>query len=455
MRRNLLSRPFKLYYRPLAVASAIVVAGIGACSSVPDEANPVKWYEGVASLIEDDDETFGDGPVEPAPGGDDPFPNLASVPDAPRAASAPEDLARLAEGLVADRDNAQYTDEVLRSRYADDDTRLREDTLAAATPKPSTPEPASETVADTVRAVEAPIERVETLPAVVVAESEYTARDTDAIEAASTAVLRDRIEAEDAQRITTAPLAAQERQTETVAPRTVARAEERVERTERPVETAVRQPETPATPAQPRQRSARAEPPANAGRAPSPRYAGQPLTLAGFKSLFNERFEASGRPPEAIPVRYQSGETGTAASQDDGPLLGLADLTSPSSPISGNGITFQAANIQFGSGGASLSRDAQAKLREVAALHQQYGGFVKVVGHSSRRTGAMDHSRHQLINFKISVDRAQAVATALQRLGVPASALIVSAAGDNEPIAHEYMPEGEAANRRAEIFIQY
>jgi len=72
-----------------------------------------------------------------------------------------------------------------------------------------------------------------------------------------------------------------------------------------------------------------------------------------------------------------------------------------------------------------------------------------------RSPGAMNHDRHQLINFKLSVDRAQAVAVELQRLGVASSALIISAAGDNQPIAHEYMPDGEAANRRAEIFIQY
>lgn len=502
MRRNPLSRPLRLNYRPIAVASALAVAGVAACSSVPDEANPVKWYEGVTSLIEDDDEIFGnDGPVEPAPGGDDPFPNLASVPDEPRPASDAEELDRVAEGLVADRDNAQYTDEVLRSRYADDTSRITAEAPQSSAPEPVS-EPVRETVADAVTTVEQPIERVEVPePAgatTVVAQSEYspppsrssdtpTVRASDTagatsgtIEAASTAVLaaRDRNEktARPEREVITEPVT-QTRRTDAVA-RAAEEREERVEqsvaRAERQVETVVRQAAPKAEPAPvaeqaPRrepepQRVARAEPPANTGRAPSPRGYAQPLTLAGFKTLFNERFEASGRPPEVVPVRYQSGDNQAGARQvsnigrDNEPLLGLADLTVPDGPVTssaGSGISFQAANIQFSSGGAALSREAQGQLREVAALHKQYGGYVKVVGHSSQRTGAMDHTRHKLINFKLSVDRAQAVATALQRLGVESSALLVSGAGDNEPIAHEYMPEGEAANRRAEIFIQY
>jgi len=470
MRRNPLSHLLKPYYRPFAVASVLAVAGLGACSSVPDEANPVKWYEGVTSLIEDDDEIFGsdNGPIEPAPGGDDPFPNLASVPDGPRPTTSSEDLDELTEGLIADRRNAQYTDEVLRSRYADEGTRSREDALVSATPEPTSPAVPPEKPRE-------PID-VPTPEVTVVAAEDYTPAPTasGSIEAASAAVLQARARVEDAppRRVTgerqvavqrveipKQTAVASEQRVETPKP-TVVTEERRAESTEQQVAAVVRQPVAAPQPEAAPQKVARATPPANTGRAPSPRGI-QPLTLAGFKSLFNERFEASGRPPTAIPVGYRPDERTAGANQSNGliqdgdPFLGLADLTIPDASLAGNAVSFQAANIRFGSGGAGLSNTARGKLREVVALHKQYGGFVKVVGHSSRRTGAMNHDRHQLINFKLSVDRAQAVAVELQRLGVASSALIISAAGDNQPIAHEYMPDGEAANRRAEIFIQY
>jgi len=65
----------------------------------------------------------------------------------------------------------------------------------------------------------------------------------------------------------------------------------------------------------------------------------------------------------------------------------------------------------------------------------------------------MPLARHILVNFNISFDRAQAVAGELMRLGVPASALVVEAVGDTQPLLAEVMPAGEAANRRVEIFL--
>jgi flagellar motor protein MotB len=53
------------------------------------------------------------------------------------------------------------------------------------------------------------------------------------------------------------------------------------------------------------------------------------------------------------------------------------------------------------------------------------------------------------------MDRANAVARALVRMGVPASEVSVAARADNEPVYYEFMPAGEAGNRRAEIYLDY
>lgn len=61
---------------------------------------------------------------------------------------------------------------------------------------------------------------------------------------------------------------------------------------------------------------------------------------------------------------------------------------------------------------------------------------------------------HLLANLRISARRAEAVADALARHGVPYEQIIVEAKGDNTPIYNEAMPAGEAGNRRAEIFLE-
>ncbi len=80
--------------------------------------------------------------------------------------------------------------------------------------------------------------------------------------------------------------------------------------------------------------------------------------------------------------------------------------------------------------------------------------MVRVVGHASRRTGDMSYGRHIAANFNVSIDRANAVARELTRLGVEPSRLLVEAVGDSQPRYHESMPSGESENRRVEIFLE-
>nr|WP_246423709.1 OmpA family protein [Roseospira goensis] len=111
--------------------------------------------------------------------------------------------------------------------------------------------------------------------------------------------------------------------------------------------------------------------------------------------------------------------------------------------------------IYFGNGSAGLSGRDRQVLEQVAALQRQYGGVVRVVGHASSRTGAMDIARHKLVNFNISLARANRVADALMSAGVPGRFLYVGAVSDSQPVYYEIMPTGEAGNRRAEIYLDY
>jgi outer membrane protein OmpA-like peptidoglycan-associated protein len=111
--------------------------------------------------------------------------------------------------------------------------------------------------------------------------------------------------------------------------------------------------------------------------------------------------------------------------------------------------------VKFAAGSARINRRYAAALQEVVAQHRRSGGIIRVVGHASTRTRDLPLVQHNLVNFRISVDRAQAVAAELIRLGVPPGSVFAEARGDSQPIFFEVMPQGEAENRRAEIFLVF
>ena len=113
-----------------------------------------------------------------------------------------------------------------------------------------------------------------------------------------------------------------------------------------------------------------------------------------------------------------------------------------------------AAIIFFSHGSAELDARDRSVLQDIAALREQRGGSLRVVGHASSRTQNTTPDEHQIANFDMSSARAESVAEELIALGVAAEALQTDAVGDAEPVYHEFMPSGEAGNRRVEIFLE-
>ncbi len=111
------------------------------------------------------------------------------------------------------------------------------------------------------------------------------------------------------------------------------------------------------------------------------------------------------------------------------------------------------ATILFGNGSSALDTRDREILSAVARLQKQNNGTLRVIGHASQRTKNMDASRHRSTNLKMSVNRAESVASALRNLGVAADNILVAAVGDTEPVYREVMPSGEAGNRRTEIYL--
>ena len=101
--------------KPFGRAAAVVAFSLllGACSSVPDWANPVEWYQGTADWISGDDEGS-EARVEArrsgkaAPGADQPFPTLSTVPERPKRVTSESGRRKVENTLVADRNRARY-----------------------------------------------------------------------------------------------------------------------------------------------------------------------------------------------------------------------------------------------------------------------------------------------------------------------------------------------------------
>lgn len=107
-------------------------AALGACSYVPDVVNPMTWFE--------DDGAEAAEPAAEAQaqaGAEEEFPSLSSVPEAPADAPEPEEFEQIAEGLSADKENAQYTDDALRRSDDEVSGAVPAAPLAASAPAPS------------------------------------------------------------------------------------------------------------------------------------------------------------------------------------------------------------------------------------------------------------------------------------------------------------------------------
>jgi outer membrane protein OmpA-like peptidoglycan-associated protein len=115
-------------------------------------------------------------------------------------------------------------------------------------------------------------------------------------------------------------------------------------------------------------------------------------------------------------------------------------------PRSGKGVprSKQVAEIEFVKGETRLTAEDNQRLPAVIRLYQANGGTIRVVGYGRRGYGA-DAAQQELQSFSRAIDRANAVAQALGKLGVPANSIIVQAAPVGDGLGED----------RAEILLDY
>ena len=338
--RNPESRKGNCFARAVMPAAALFL--LAGCSSVPGWADPTEWF-GSDSGNQSGESASATAAKTPGEGKD--YPNLASVPERPKAPSE-EDRKRLADSLTADRENAEYSKDVIRRQSA------------APVPAPPPSPIASSAPVVSGALSQAPVSR----------PPQFAPRPQAPV-------------APGAGANSVAPLSMQ--------PGPNAR---------------------------------------SVARIGNPSFGAPPADIAAAMG--------AGSPQRSAPSRFAAPAPQVSGTFSTG---GPAATGEP------------AAMVRFRAGSAALTSDARQQVRKIVQMYRQRGGGVRVEGHASSRTRNMDPVQHHLVNFNVSLNRANAVARELVRQGIPTESVFVAALSDSQPLYYEVMPAGDAGNQRVEI----
>ena len=97
-------------------------------------------------------------------------------------------------------------------------------------------------------------------------------------------------------------------------------------------------------------------------------------------------------------------------------------------------IQYRIATINFPTGSSSISYKGIQQIKKIVKLAKERNAKIKIVGHASKRTKDMPLSKHKLVNFSISHQRAQTVANlVIDKYSFPSENLITEAVSDSSP----------------------
>ena len=374
---------------PQAVVVALLL-GLGAC-------NPIEGYRHLTGASKNDpDPATTPNAQNLAAGEKSPYPNLATVPPPPTQALTTAELDKLTQSLIADRKNAKYTSEQLQAGF---------DELAGPPPPPPPP-PAS--------------------PAA-------TASSGDGVPPAAPT---------GGPKAATAPPGAGTPPTPgKVASATPAGAEKGPRKAGEPpepgpMESSLQSPQISSLP-EPEQSQPPPPPPpllrmpaasAGAGKTAAAHLPAPPAPAPMPAAIASAEFQ----PPPPPPVISPSAATRTAAAT--GP--GKSGKQPPAAPAD-----MPVAQINFAADSTTLSDADRQSLGAIVPLYRRDPGKVRVIGY----TGVGNSADQQLNGFQAALDRAQAVAAALAKAGIPRDKILVEAAPVGEDLGQS----------RAEVLLEH
>ena len=151
---------------------------------------------------------------------------------------------------------------------------------------------------------------------------------------------------------------------------------------------------------------------------------------------------------EKTAPKQESGKTAKAAEASVSDMSILTESSVPS-------VSYRLDTFYFADGSSVLDSEYNGNIRKIVKEAKANNATVTVYGYASSRTRNTDVVSHKMANFRVSLARAESVAAALRRAGLPSSRITVEALSDTAPAYLEVMPEGERLNRRAEVYISY
>jgi outer membrane protein OmpA-like peptidoglycan-associated protein len=443
-------------YRVLLRAAAVMLVGssLSACSSVPDWVDPTTW-------LGPDTSDQGQGQADNGQ-----YPDLSKVPEAPKPASTPDERQDVTNSLATARNDVQYSAETLRG--GTEAAAPPPGAAAAPDDQIATAQSGNQDDADSEPSDEGGAPDQASAPAPAPSEDNGAAAAANPDEAAAQ------------------PPAATPEEAAPPPPSSATAAEPAVAPAAEPAVPAVpasaNASAVPAVPAVPDQSAAAgALPVVPVGQEPAFEPSKAPpldASVAQFVpppiiSRYAQTGSVAAAPSENgtqvalnAPSGVRAARVGTNDQDVGGPEsmsgavvanLGTLDNApaQPSVYTSPVGMP-PVAVVLFPGDTTSIDAQARNEIRAAVAAYHARGdrGFVRVVGHSSGRTGNMSDVRHMEVTFNKSQARAKAVARELIQEGVPADKVLVDAVGDAQPVYRESMPQGEDGNRRAEIFLE-
>ncbi len=361
---------------------AAMLVGLAACS-------PIETYRNLIGVSKNDPNPETTPNTKNLAAGEaSDYPNLATVPEPPTQALSTAQLDKLTQSLIADRTNAKYTTEQLQAGF--------DQAAGAVPPPPPAPAAVAAKQAKASLATSAGASPAPKQPSVAAAG---TAAGTSVPPGGSTTGLRKAGEPPEPG----------------------------------PMESSLQSPKMSSLP-NPEQNEPAPPPPrelrlpsastaAGAPRGPAhlpPPPAPAPLPAA----IASAKFEPAPTPPVLPPAT----PTRTAAAAAPG--KGAATLP-VDTPI---------AEIDFVASSTSLTDAARQDLGKIAPLYRRHPGKVRVIGYAGVGSGAVQ----QLNGFQVALDRANAVAAALAKTGIPAGKILVEAAP----------AESDSGQGRAEILFE-
>ena len=422
------------FRRVVNASSLVLLLALGGCS-VPDWANPVAIYDDLFSDDAPQPATLSDQEVEAKKKqlASSDYPNLNEVPD--KAPETTKDTAQMQAELQAERDQARATEQQTRSNIAAENAQA----LSGNAPQPAAP--TAPVAPQAPAATGTPMIAQLINPQGAQAQSAPGPMPTPPTAQVNAAPVTSPDAPVNGTVPSAAPAASQQQ------PAYV--------------------PPQPVAPAYPQGANAPVQNSQMFGQYAAP--AAPQIPVAPDQTVLAQTFAAqinaqqapvyragsypNFQPPQAQPINNFAGQVPSivaetynqALNASAGAAAGRGDAA-----IAGSKLI---ARIKFPNGSAGLSARALKEIARAARAVKEQGGYLRVVGHASSRTKDMPVAKHKIVNFDISLKRAQNVAKALIKRGIPATAILVEAKGDSEPLYFEAMPRGEAENRRVEIYL--